>query len=87
MDELLTSTPALRSLDCTTLLYAPQSCLSRMIALTFCPFSFIPYLYMLDYLYMITGVFPHVPITHNYIIVTVFSSLPPSDSLTLASGY
>ena len=51
MDELLRSTPALSSLDRAILLYTTQSCLSRIIALMFCPFSFVPFLYMLDHLY------------------------------------
>ena len=51
MDELLWSTPALSSLDRAILLYTTQSCLSRIIALMFCPFSFVPFLYMLDHLY------------------------------------
>ena len=37
-DELLRSTPALSSLDRAILLYTTQSCLSRIIALMFCPF-------------------------------------------------
>ena len=34
---------------------------------------------------MITSVFPHVPIMHNYVNVAVLSSLPSSDSLSLFS--